>query len=237
MIKQTITTLVGAAALMTSAQAEIEFEIGAGAHSDYVWRGHKQSGKHLFDGSVAASTSAHGFNYSLGVWYGRTTDDFNFSEYDITFDISKEFGGFDFNAGGIYYGFSDDIEHTTELYFGISKTFENGVTIAGTYYHDIDSQEGAGYYESTIGYTVKTDLTDINLTAGFGYDFSDTKGFGNANNGDGITHGFFTVETPFQLSEQATLTPYVTYSNSGEAHSDASRGDHVHGGVSLAFSF
>jgi len=39
MIKQTAITVIGAAALATSAQAEVEYDVSVGFHSDYLFRG------------------------------------------------------------------------------------------------------------------------------------------------------------------------------------------------------
>lgn len=224
MIKQTAITVIGAAVLATTAQAEIEYELTAGVHSHYVWRGQDQGGGQLTDTSLTATTELNGFTVSANVWYA-TTGNGGVDEVDFTLKAEKEFEFAKLGFGAIYYGFPDDSSfQTTELFISASRELFAGVSGSLTYYKDIDANDGDdGYLELGLSRDItfcESFAPTLGLVAG--YDIESEQ----------FTHYQATLSTAFKLSESASLSPYVSYSKG-----DNLDNDEFFGGVALSVSF
>lgn len=228
MIKQTAITMLGAAALISSAQAEVEYEISAGAHSEYIFRGIDQNGGQLIDTSITASTEVNGNSFHANVWYG-TTGTTGFDELDVTLGWEKalEFGccgELSVFAGGIFYEVID-AGNTTELYLGLGKDLGAGVSGSLTYYNDVDDADSEFDEYLELAFSKDFAVTDAftaNLEAKAGY-LLDQERFINYQ---------FTASTSYDLTETASLTPYLSYSLN-----DLAPDDELFGGVALTVSF
>ena len=229
MIKHTAITLLGAAAFTMSAQAEIEFELAAGAHSHYVWRGADQGGGQLIDTSLTASTEVNGFDVSANVWYA-TTGNGGVDEVDFTLAAEKDFGFSTVSFGAIYYSFPDNSNapQAAELFLGFANTF-NGVDVSFDIYknvyvkNDAPAIEEGTYLELGLSKSIDAGAVTPTLDFAVGYSVKIEE----------ITHYQFGISTEHTVSENATVSPYLTYSI-GEA--DGFR-DEFFGGVSVALSF
>ena len=231
------------AAAATTASAEVEFEIYAGYHEIYEFRG-VDFGDDMVDGGFELSTElANGISFTAGAWY-QDSDGNNgnaaFDELDLYVEFGKTIGAFDVAVGYISYIFPGSQEgNTDEVYVGLSHELECGLGLALTYYHDTNEFD-AGYLEFEASKSIKVnECTSLDLSAGaawsFGYN-SDVDG------GDlkGFNHFFASIALPWSFSENATLTPYIKYigADSDFANDeDGKSDDFFYGGVSLSYSF
>lgn len=241
MIKQTAITILGAAALSVSAQAGevmeattpapaqpsgIEYELAAGVHSEYIWRGVDQGGGTLVDTSFTAAKDFSGYAVSLNLWYA-TTGNGGVDEFDVTLGVEKEvFNGVTVGFGAIHYNFPDAAAaNTTELYLGVSADLFAGVNGSFTYYKDVDANDDLdGYIE--LGLSRDLDFFGDAFTPSLefvaGYDIEEEQ----------FTHYQTTLSTSYTLGDEASVSPYISYSKG-----DHSPFDELIGGVSVAVSF
>ena len=238
MIKQTAIMVIGAAVLATSAQAGaaaeagapvstqsgIEYELTAGVHSHYVWRGQDQGGGQLVDTSLTASKELNGYTVSANIWYASTGNG-GLDEVDFTLAVEKDFGFATLAFGAIYYGFPDDSSgQTTELFLSASRDLFADISGSLTYYKDIDANDDSdGYIE--LGLSRDLDFfgsfaPTLDVVAGFDVD------------SEKFTHYQATLSTGYELTESASLSPYVSYSKA-----DSLVDDEFFGGVVLSVSF
>ncbi|MGJ8673154.1 hypothetical protein [Rubritalea sp.] len=224
-------------------EPSFEGEIYAGYSSDYIFRG-AYFGDDLVDAGINLSKSAWGVDFATGAWYGSydngTTNQAE-DELDLFFEMSKDFGFARFTTGYIWYntdnghGTSTDV---AEVYLGVSKDFCWGINSSLTYFFDasgvLSSDEGDnnGYTELVLG---KEDLffEGVDLTNTLGY--LAEKGKLNQNT--------TTVSYDLDISENATLTPYLAYSwelSGLDTHGPLAPSDEknrFYGGLSLSVSF
>ena len=183
MIKQTAITLIGAAAFVGSAQAEIEYSLGAGVHSHYVWRGDDQGGGQLVDTSFELSTEAAEHTVTFNVW-NASTGNGGVDETDFTLSASKEIEGIgSYTVGAIYYAFPDGGDDSTELFVGLSKDL-GGVEVSATYYKLVDNGDSS-YIElgASKGFTVG----DVDASFGIAVGIKDEE----------VSHYQFTLGTEY----------------------------------------
>ena len=212
--------------LAASTQSGIEYELTAGVHSHYVWRGADQGGGQLVDTSLTASKELNGYTVSANIWYATTGNDVDsLDEVDFTLAVEKDFGFATLAFGAIYYGFPDDSSaQTTELYLSASRDLFAGVSGSLTYYKDIDANDGDdGYVE--LGLSRDLDFfgsfaPTLDVVAGFDLDIEQ------------FTHYQATLSTGYELSESASLSPYISYSKADDLVDDE-----FFGGVVLSVSF
>ena len=247
-MKTTIKSLLIGGSLLTatSAFAEIEAEIYTGYHSIYEFRG-VDFGDDLVDTGVDLSYElADGLSLSGGAWYASWDEaGGEGDELDLYIGLTKTLGAVDVSVGYTHYFFpgASDI-NTEEVYLGLATELECGLSLALTYYEDIDAIDG-GYleFEAAKGFEL-TESVSLDLVAGaaWSYDYnSETVAAGDGSL-SGFNHFYISAALPIALKEDVTLTPYIKFVAADDDlanTSDASDGndDLFYGGVSLSVAF
>lgn len=237
MIKQTAITILGAAALSVSAQAEssacagcFDYELSAGVHSEYIWRGVDQGGGQLVDTSFTATTEYNGTTIFANLWYA-TTGNGGLDELDVTLGWEREIAyDLTLSGGAIHYNFPDTGANTTELYLGVSRDLFAGISGSFTYYKDVDANDNLdGYIELGLS-------KDLEFFGSFTPTFDVTVGYDVEQ--DVFTHYQATLSTSYTLGKDATVSPYLSYSKGDSTvGSFGATSDEFIGGVSVAVSF
>jgi hypothetical protein len=227
------------------ASAEVEFEVHAGYHSIYEFRG-VDFGDDMIEAGVDFSTElGSGINLSGGVWYQDSDGNKGnaaFDELDLYVGLDKSFGNIDVSLGYTYYVFPGTTNGDThEVYFGLATELDNGIGLGLTYYHDTDAFD-AGYLEFEVTKSIEVpnnSSLSIDFSAGAAYSFeynSDVDG----SPLKGMNHYFASIAVPWQICDNTTLTPYVKYvaADSDFANSEDGKSDDLFlGGVVLSYSF
>ena len=235
------------AAASATATAEVEYELHAGYHSIYEFRG-VNFGDNMAEAGFDFSTElGSGITLSGGAWY-QDSDGNNaiaaFDELDIYFGLSKTFGKVDVSIGYTSYQFpgpSVANANTDEWYFGLATELENGIGLSLTYTHDTNVID-AGYLEFEASYEQEINSSlSINYSLGAAYSF----GYNPDVDGttlEGFNHYFASVSLSWEYTEGMTLSPYIKFVG---ASSSLNNGDSVLpssddlfiGGVVLSYSF
>ncbi len=217
---KTIGALAAASALVAgNASAEVEYEIYAGYHSGYIFRG-IDFGDHLVDAGVSASTEWNGFGLKAGAWYGTFENnavafpgfDADTDELDLSLEVSRDLGFFTAAIGYIYYMFPqgngnailNPLEDSQEVYFSVAKELF-GFDTSLTYFWEIeDAGSGTGGYlqlASSRSWEL-TSCVSLETAAVLGYLIEE---------GD-FSHAQLKVGLDWAFTETATLSPYVAHS-------------------------
>ena len=214
---------VSAVALAGIAHAEVETSAYAGVHSKYIYRG-SDLGDNLVDfGLDLAGSCDCGLDWYAGVW-DASVEDADAEETDVFAGISKDLGFGAIDLGGIVYTYSDATKREAEGYIGLSTSVA-GLDLGLTYSHGFDGAvDGTNWIEGTIGYGIELAGQAIGLELGAG----------STNKDGGLGYYSATASTDVALSEAITLSPYVSYVQTGE---EISGDDGFFGGASLSFSF
>lgn len=173
--------------------------------STYVFRGTK-----LADDSIQPSLKLAAGSAYAGVWLSEPiSNDFD-NEIDFyggyTFALS---GGWSLDVGGTLYYYpetdrSTDIDTSTfEGYVGLTGTF-GGVSVGGYVYHDFTLENTT--VQGNLGYGVPiNDKLSFSLAGNLGYVTPD--------DGDGYLYYGVSMQFPYKINDQATLTVGVSYAN------------------------
>lgn len=171
--------LVAMMAAAGTASAQGEFSGNVALTSDYVWRGVSQS-----NGDIAISG---GFDYTNGMFYAGTwasSIDFD-SDSDANLELDFYGGlagelanGISWDVGVIYYTYpdtEDDDLDFLEIKGALGYAFENGLSVGGEAYYDIDNKNL--YLNATAGYAF-TDAFSVDGSLG-NYQFDDGDDYTN----------------------------------------------------------
>ena len=176
---KTIGALAAASALVAgNASAEVEYNLGTGYSTEYLFRG-ANLGQDLVEVSASASTEYNGIGLSAGAWYGSYDvnaggpfgGDFDIDELDLFTEASKDLGFATAALGYIYYNNEDlggVIDDAQEVYVKLSRDlgFANAYV---AYYWDIET-DNDGYSE--LGLSRSFELNQcltLNLGTNIGY--------------------------------------------------------------------
>jgi hypothetical protein len=190
---KTIGALAAASALVAgNASAEVEYTLGTGYSTEYLFRG-ANLGQDLVEVSASASTEWNGIGLSAGAWYGSydtslnlggltpiPINEYDVDELDLFVEASKDLGFVTAAVGYIYYmneslfdstgifPFGTIVDDTQELYVKLSRDlgFANAYAV---YYWDIEG-DNDGYSEIGLsrGFELNQCLT-LNLGTNIGY--------------------------------------------------------------------
>jgi uncharacterized protein (TIGR02001 family) len=163
---KTIGALAAASALVAgNASAEVEYTLGTGYTSEYIFRGANLGGD-LVEVSATASTEWNGFGWTAGAWYGSYDlndgriipvgiDETDVDELDLFGEVSKDLGFATAAVGYIYYMNEPyTLEDTQEVYVKFSRD----LGFANAY---------AAYYWELEGGSQFDDYSEIGLSRGF----------------------------------------------------------------------
>lgn len=250
---KTIGALAAASALVAgNASAEVEYTLGTGYTSEYLWRG-ANLGQDLVEASVGASTEYNGIGLSAGAWYGSydkegqdssgdTFGEFDVDELDLFAEASKDLGFVTAAIGYIYYmnedvagrnggganAFADDAQ---EVYFKLSRDLGFASAYA-VYFWDVEEGDNDGYSEIGLsrGFELNQCLT-LNLSTNYGFMFEETQD----------TAWTTKAALDWGFAERAKLSPFVALSvalsdnQHGEYYGDTK--NELVGGCMLSTSF
>jgi hypothetical protein len=220
---KTIGALAAASALVAgNASAEVEYNLGTGYSTEYLFRG-ANLGQDLVEVSASASTEWNGIGLSAGAWYGSydtslnlggltpiPINEYDVDELDLFVEASKDLGFVTAAVGYIYYmneslfdstgifPFGTIVDDTQELYVKLSRDlgFANAYAV---YYWDIEG-DNDGYSEIGLsrGFELNQCLT-LNLGTNIGYMWED----------DQDTAWTTKASLDWGFAEHAKLSPFV----------------------------
>jgi len=250
------------AMLGASANAEIESEFSLGYADEYIFRG-LELGDDLYEFSLDFSGTGYcDFDWSAGIWYGfyevkdalvRELDngDVEFEddgdeELDIYLGVSKDFSFGTFGVGAIRYIYSDDVSlygDYTELYLNYGISF-NAIDLGAAIYWTVDSERIAGedlngdwYAELTATYNFRiTETLTGEFGVGVGFfdtDLEDSDGNGN----DGLANYSAHLALTQEISENISLTPYVSFTSNDKDYDDGDEAENLNAGIRSTFRF
>jgi hypothetical protein len=234
---KTIGALAAASALVAGiASAEVEYTLGTGYSSEYLFRG-DNLGQDLVEASASASTEWNGLGLSAGAWYGSYDAnigpaELDVDELDLFAEASKDLGFATAALGYIYYmnedtfGLVDDVQ---ELYVKLSRDLGFANAYAA-YYWDLEG-DNDGYSELGLsrGFELNQCLT-LNLGTNIGYMWED----------DQDTSWTTKASLDWGFAESAKLSPFVALAvqlTDDDDNYTAGFGNELIGGCMLSTSF
>lgn len=212
---KTIGALAAASALVAgNASAEVEYELGTGYSTEYLFRG-LILGQDLVETSATVKTEYNGIDLKAGAWYGSYDTDtfhgdgeYDIDELDLTAEASKDLGFATGSIGYIYYN-NEELgagpftvtDDSQEAYASLSRDlgFAKGYA---TYFWDLEG-DNDGYSE--VGLCRSFELNQcLNLNVG-------------SNVGYLVEQGQATAWTTrasldWAFTEHAKLSPFVALS-------------------------
>ncbi len=208
-------------------------EVSLGYDTFYIFRGEE-----LFEqvvwGQVEIGVSlTDDLSLTLTPWYLSGIDD-DYTELDLLASLTYDAGFAEFTAGyaGYIYprgsfGGNEGIDDEHEATLGVSKTFGIfEVSTLAAYNFDRDGT----YLEAGVGASFELcHAVALEPSVAVGYS-------SNYFAEDGFTHVLLTLALPVQLTETATLTPYIAGNLPLEVLEENQDAE-LFGGVALAVSF
>jgi len=231
-MKKLTTLAISAAALTGIAVADADVSFSTGVHSDYIYRGVDLGDDQEFAdfGLDVAGSCDCGVDWYAGIWYASTTGT-AVDELDIFAGISKDLGFGSVDFGYITYTYSEGTQNDAELYLGFSTTLA-GVDLGANWSVGTDGGwESGSWVDLSAGYGYE----GLNLELGLGF------AFGSANYApdvDGLATYSATLSYEYAISDDITISPYVSYViNTDDYEGAAGDDEHFYGGASLSYAF
>ena len=234
---KTIGALAAASALVAgNASAEVEYTLGTGYTSEYLWRG-ANLGEDLVEVTATASTEWNGLGLSAGAWYGSFDNggdrpsEGDIDELDLFGEVSKDLGFLTAAVGYIYYMYEPyDNQDAQEVYVKLSRDLGFASAYA-VYFWDVEG-DNDGYSEIGLsrGFELNQCLT-LNLSTNYGFMFEETQD----------TAWTTKAALDWGFAENAKLSPFVALSvalsdnQHGEYYGDTK--NELVGGCMLSTSF
>jgi len=225
MIKKTILALaaLSAGASVYAAEAnEVSFTLDNTIVSEYIFRG-KELGDFTFQPSLEAKYG----DFYAGVWAALPESSAN-DEIDVyagySFALDETFS---LDAGLTYYHYTPASDTSTfEPFAGINAKV-GGFNLGLYYYYDIQIEDST--VEASAGYSVPVESigTSIDLSANLGYVTGDGSE-SPINVVDNYTYWAVGVALPYKVSDRATLTAGVKYTDVSE--------DNINGAAEFTYS-
>ena len=233
--------------LGASANAEIESEFSLGYANEYIFRG-LELGDDLYEFSFDFSGTGYcDFDWNAGIWYGMYENSFGSSDFerneeevDLYLGIAKETGFGTFGFGAIRYIYPDyDDSDTLELYLSYGISF-NAIDLGAAIYWTVDAQRAADL-ESGDWYAELTAVYNFQLTETLTGEVGVGVAFFDARWGDGLATYSAHLALSQEISENITLTPYVSLTSNDSDYDRVIPGsdgdDNLNFGSRVSFSF
>lgn len=223
MIKKTILALavIGAGSAVYAAEAgeanAVSFTLDNTIVSEYIFRG-----KELGDYSFQPSLEAKYGDFYAGVW-GSFSEQSTKDEIDVYAGYSLAVNEtISLDAGLTYYHYTPASELSTFEPFIGANTKVAGFNLGLYYYYDLQIEDAT--VEGSLGYSIPVESigTSLDFSANLGYVSGDGAESPTANIADNYTYWGLGVAVPYKVSENATLTAGVKYTDVNE---DAINGD------------
>jgi len=208
---KTIGALAAASALVAgNASAEVEYTLGTGYTSEYIFRG-ENLGADLVEVSASASTEWNGLGLSAGAWYGSydqnngRPNEGDVDELDLFGEVSKDLGFATAAVGYIYYMNEPyNLSDFQEVYVKFSRDLGFANAYAA-YYWEVEggthNGEDLGDYSEiglSRGFELNQCLT-LNVATNIGYMWAD----------DQDTSWTTKASLDWGFAENAKLSPFV----------------------------
>ena len=238
---KTIGALAAASALVAgNASAEVEYTLGTGYSSEYLFRG-DNLGQDLVEASASASTEWNGLGLSAGAWYGSYDANFgpaelDVDELDLFAEASKDLGFATAALGYIYYmneDFFNLVDDVQEVYVKFSRDLGFANAYAAYYWNleGVADNYFGDYSEIGLsrGFELNQCLT-LNLGTNIGYMWED----------DQDTSWTTKASLDWGFAESAKLSPFVALAVQLTDDNDnytAGFGNELIGGCMLSTSF
>ncbi len=223
MIKKTILALaaLGAGASVYAAEQAnaVSFTLDNTIVSEYIFRG-----KELGDYSFQPSLEAKYGDFYAGVW-GNLSEtyapsgpgDYKQNEFDVYAGYSLAINDtISLDAGLTYYHYSPDSDTSTfEPFIGANAKVA-GFNLGLYYYYDAQILDAT--VEGSVGYSVPVEAigTSLDFSANLGYVSGDGVESPAFNVVENYTYWGFGVAVPYKVSENATVTVGVKYTDVNE---------------------
>jgi hypothetical protein len=179
--RHTLAALTAASTLMAvNATAEIEYELGTGYSTEYLFRG-LNLGQDLVETSATVKTSYQGIDLKAVAWYASYdvsaegivpgAREYDIDELDLTAEASKDLGFATASLGYVYYNNEDAlglIDDAQELYVSVSRDlgFASGYA---TYFLDLET-DNDGYSEVGLSRAFEiAESLNLNLGSNLGF--------------------------------------------------------------------
>jgi hypothetical protein len=234
---KTIGALAAASALVAgNASAEVEYTLGTGYTSEYIFRG-QNLGQDLVEVSASASTEWNGLGLSAGAWYGSYDNgggrlETDADELDLFGEVSKDLGFVTAAVGYIYYMNEPyNMEDTQEVYVKFSRDLGFANAYAA-YYWEVESDSNHDDYSEiglSRGFELNQCLT-LNLATNIGYMWDP----------DQDTSWTTKASLDWGFAESAKLSPFVALAVQLTDDNDnytSGFGNELVGGCMLSTSF
>ena len=238
-MKKTSTILaIGSGLFLGQAQAEIESEFHVGYNSEYVFRG-VDLGSDAFEyGFDVAGSCECGFDWSAGIW-SISPDGTDDDELDIYAAVSKDLG-----FGSVAVGFTsyqyDAFDDDAEVFLGLTAEPFAGLEAGLTAYFGVDgAMEEQIILEGSLGYSFDISSTvAVNLGLVYGYVIDDGLGVaGGYYQDEDSAYASATISVDLGLSDDITLSPYVSYVDGDDDTNIYGTKEGLIGGATLSFTF
>jgi hypothetical protein len=237
---KTIGALAAASALVAgNASAEVEYTLGTGYTSEYIFRGENLGGD-LVEASASATTEWNGFGWTAGAWYGSydgnngRPDEGDVDELDLFAEVSKDLGFATAAVGYIYYMNEPyDLDDFQEVYVKFSRDLGFANAYAAYYWNLEGTADNYFGDYSEIGLSRGFELNQcltLNLATNIGYMWAD----------DQDTSWTTKASLDWGFAESAKLSPFVALAVQLTDDDDNYTGGHDNelvGGCMLSTSF
>jgi hypothetical protein len=228
-----------------NASAEVEYTLGTGYTSEYIFRGENLGGD-LVEASATATTEWNGFGWTAGAWYGSydkndgrgfdedggAFDESDVDELDLFGEVSRDLGFATAAIGYIYYMNEPYTEEDAqEVYVKFSRDLGFANAYAA-YYWELEGGSDYGDYSEiglSRGFELNQCLT-LNLATNIGYMWAD----------DQDTSWTTKASLDWGFAESAKLSPFVALAVQLTDDDDNYTGGHDNelvGGCMLSTSF
>ena len=217
------------------AEAESAFsaEVSLGYDTFYIFRGEELFEQVVWGQVEMNFALSETLTFTLTPWYLSAVND-DYTELDILPSLTWDAGFAEFTAGyaGYIYprgsfGGNEGIDDEHEANLTVAKTF-GAFEVSTMAAYNFDRE--ATYLEAKLGASFEVSsfaAIEPSVTVGYSADYYGA---------DGFTHVLLSLGMPLQLTETATLTPYIA-GNIPLDVLDENQDPELFGGVALAVSF
>jgi uncharacterized protein (TIGR02001 family) len=195
-----------------TASSAVEFTLDNTVVTEYVFRG-QQYGDLTYHPSVKA---AYGDFYA-SVW-AAMGDNLSLGDYEIDYAVGYTLAindTFSLDVGGTFFTYTGTVGNTDtiEPYAGVQADL-GGVGLGFYYYYDLQIDDSTYEVEATYSFPVDAIKTSLDFSATVGFVSGDLAE--NVVIADNYTYYGAALALPFQVSDNATLTVGISYTDVSE---------------------
>lgn len=224
--------------------------IAVGYDTDYIFRGYDIGHDYVWSQVDLSVPLGDNLEFAIGAWYTTPFNDAeDTNELDLYTSLAYDFGVVGVEVGYIHYAYPNtpgefffgapfggegsNGDESNEAYVSVGTTV-GPVDLAAAVYYDFDLE--VLYVEGTAATSLPLgDFVSLDPTIGVSYVDIDENLPGMDDSG--WNHFFAKLELVIQLTDTATLTPYIATSAALDIADDFGEGDYFWGGVALSVDF